>query len=188
MCFQNLFYKPVLVFVLLIQLFNTKLEAQTILEDGKEFTVPAGNANQLFYLQRNENINTVVYELNETNGVLNVTNPIYIFWIMYAKSGEHEELSAMEKKMAYGIKLTSIGNESYEFTLASYSKLKLRLSKDANKKYRVYVTPGKQKMILHRVYLEIKKKSFELKPDVTSIKFTGIDVLSGKEITEEIIP
>ncbi len=35
-----------------------------------KFPVPTGNSKQLFYLQRNHNVNTIVYELNYKNGMV----------------------------------------------------------------------------------------------------------------------
>lgn len=164
------------------------LLAQSIKEDGKEFPIPSGNSNQLFYLQRNENINTLVYELNEQNGNLNMENLIHVFWILYAKNSQHEELSEVEKKFAYGIKSVSSTKEQYQFTLVAYPKISLQLIKDSNQKYHIYTTPVKQQMMLNRIYIKVKEGSFRLEPEVEYIEFRGTDVVSGKEITEQITP
>ncbi|HXU27795.1 MAG TPA: DUF4833 domain-containing protein [Bacteroidia bacterium] len=178
----------ILVFILLMVLSSYKLLAQDIKEDGKEFPIPAGNPHQLFYLQRIENINTVIYELNEQNGSLNTEEPIHAFWILYAEQKKHEELSAIEKKYAYGLKMGPSIKEKYKFTLVAYPKISLQLAKDANQQYHVYVTPLKQQMILHRVYIKVKEGGFNIKPNIEYIEFSGIDVVSEKEITERIVP
>ncbi len=54
-------------------------------QEGLHFPKPAGNANQLFYLQRSENTNTVIYELNKKDGVLDTVAPVHIYWICYAE-------------------------------------------------------------------------------------------------------
>ncbi|MDE3253626.1 MAG: DUF4833 domain-containing protein, partial [Bacteroidota bacterium] len=71
-----------------------------------DFPVPQNNPNQLFYLQRPANTNTVIYELNAVNGVPDKKQPIHVFWIKYARNGEKEELTDLENKYAYGIKVT----------------------------------------------------------------------------------
>src|SRR6185437_583894 len=89
----------------------------------KQFPVPAGNPNQLFYLQRSKNINTVIYELNIINGKLNSEKPIDVFWIMYTKDKKRENLSEMEKDFVYGVKINPPEKKEYSFTLAAYPKL-----------------------------------------------------------------
>ena len=167
---------------------NYTLLAQDTKKENIKYPVPLGNTKQLFYLQRTENMNTLIYELNEANGVLDTENPIHIFWILYAKEKQHEELSEMEKKFAYGIKIKLAVNESYQFTLVAYSKINLQLKKGADEKYHVYVTPTKQQLILNKVYIQVKEGGFKIEPDVEYIEFTGTDAVNGKETTERVIP
>ena len=183
-------YRQTVFFTLVLWtvLGSSGLSAQNGKEDGKDFPVPSGNTNQLFYLQRNENTNTVIYELNEQNDVLNTESPIHIFWIMYTKGKQHEELSGMEKKYAYGIKIKSSGKEQYQFTLIAYPKASLQLSKGSDQRYHVYITPTKQQMILHKTFIKLKESSLKLKPVVEYIEFSGISVATGKEIIERITP
>ncbi|MEO8762159.1 MAG: DUF4833 domain-containing protein [Bacteroidia bacterium] len=177
----------VVVVVVFLSALCSSISAQNI-ENGKEYPIPKGNVNQLFFLQRDENINTVVYELNKKNGSLDTQNPIHVFWIMYTKQEQQQDLSEMENKFAYGIKIKQAINEEYQFTLVAYSKITLYLKKDAGKRYRVYVTPLKKKMILHKTFIKVKQGGFSLEPKVEYIDFTGKDILTGKEITERIIP
>ncbi len=182
-------YKPKLVIFFLLSILSTdQLLSQNNKEDGIEFPVPVYNANQLFYLQRNENINTLVYELNEQNGSLNTKDPIHAFWILYAKKSQRQELTEIEKKFAYGIKIISTDKEQYTFSLISCPKIGLQLVKDADKKYHVYVTPYKQQMILQRIYIKVKEGGFKLEPNVEYIELKGTEVITGKEITERIKP
>jgi uncharacterized protein YnzC (UPF0291/DUF896 family) len=188
MQFKHILPISKLSMVVLSILCATNLLAQNIKEDGMEFPVPADNANQLFYLQRNENINTLVYELNEKNGTLNTETPIHTFWILYAKKSQRQELTEMEKKFAYGIKIISSEKEQIKFSLVSCPKISLQLMKARDKEYHVYVTPDKQQMVLRRIYIKIKKGGFKLEPNVEYIELKGTDVLSGKEIVERIKP
>ena len=173
---------------ILIILAGSSLFSQDNKGTTKEFPVPAGNTKQLFYLQRNENINTVVYELNEEKGILNPTAPIHVFWILYLKQAQHEELSSMEKKFAYGIKIKSCDKEQCFFTLVAYPKITLHLTKDSSQKFHVYITPVKKQMILQKTFIKVKEGGFKLDPVVEYVEFSGIEVASGKEITERITP
>ena len=171
-----------------IFLSANQLQAQNIEREGKEFPVPVGNPNQLFYLQRTENINTVVYELNNEKGILNATNPIRVFWLLFATSSRQENLSEMEKEFVYGVKIKSLEKNKCKFTLAAYPKIVLTLSKDSHKIYRVYVKPTTQQIILTQVYIKEKEGFLNIEPKVEYIEFSGTDVKSGKEVTERITP
>ena len=53
-------------------------------EPQDTFPVPVNIKNQLFYLQRTTNTNTVVYALNiNAKGVLDESTPVKVFWIRY---------------------------------------------------------------------------------------------------------
>jgi hypothetical protein len=185
-CFTALYFTTSLILFFLS--CDLTLLGQNGKGDEKKLPVPSGNPKQLFYLQRSKNTNTVVYELNEQNGVLNTENPIHISWILYEKQERREELSTMENRFAYGIKITSSTKESYEFTLVAYPKISLQLMKGADQKYHVYISPSRQQIILQKAYIKVIPGGFQLGPNVEYIEFSGIDVVSGKEVTERITP
>lgn len=55
--------------------------------------------NRLFYIQRNHNKNTVVYDANyKATGLLDQNKPINVYWIRYEEGGRSMELRAIEKK------------------------------------------------------------------------------------------
>ena len=170
----------------IISLYPCNLLAQNITENNTELPTPKGNPNQLFYLQRAKNTNTVIYELHKINSVLDLKNPIHIYWIMYASHEEHQELSTIEKKYAYGITIMDKGNEEYQFTLVAYPKITLHLKKDSTKNYHVYLTVSGKLMQLQKIFIKEKEGGFSLNPTVEYIDFFGIDEESGKEMNERI--
>jgi len=174
----------IIVLILIVFLFNCKLAAQS----KQQFPVPLASPNQLFYLQRTQNINTIIYELNIENGKLNTETPIDIFWILFTENEKRENLTAMEKEFVYGVKIKPLEKKEYQFTLAAYPKINLHLAKDSVQKYHVYVTPAKRQMKLTKVYIEEKSSHFKLEPNVEFIEFCGIDLITGLEIIERITP
>ena len=114
-------------------------------------------------------------------------NPIHIFWILFTSNEERQELSSIEKKFAYGITITAIGNEEYQFTLVAYPKITLQLKKGADQNHHVYLTLSGKLMILQRTFIKEKEGNFSLNPAIEYIDFFGIDVVSGKEINERIL-
>lgn len=173
--------------IIVICLSPYQFLSQNLKENNTEFPAPKGNPNQLFYLQRTKNTNTVIYELNKKNGLLDSKNPIHIFWILFTSNEERQELSSIEKKFAYGITITAIGNEEYQFTLVAYPKITLLLKKDSDQNHHVYLTLSGKLMMLQRTFIKEKERGLSLSPSVEYIDFFGIDVASGKEMNERIL-
>ena len=62
------------------------------------FPVPVGIKNQLFYLQRTTNTNTIIYSLNVNDkGELDESTPVKVFWIRYPEGGMRKELNFIQK-------------------------------------------------------------------------------------------
>src|ERR1700676_1957140 len=87
---------------------------QIFAQDSLKFPTPMGNPNQLFFLQRTQNTNTVIYELNMKNGVVDSAEPVHIFWICYAEKSQKEELNEIQRKRAYGLTTQYISKDHYE--------------------------------------------------------------------------
>lgn len=152
-----------------------------------KFPTPQGIANQLFYLQRDPNTNTIICELNvDENGTVDKKEPIKVYWLRYAQKGEKEGLSYIQKKFAYGIQTRDMGNDQYELKFVSYKKFPMYLMKSAeDKKYHVYVTANKKKIQLERIFLRIEGGSFWL-PNVKYVELKGINTASRTQIVERI--
>ena len=151
------------------------------------FPVPASNNNQLFYLQRTSNKNTIVYDLNIVNGVPDKENPVHVYWIRYSEKGQRQELSYIQRNFAYGIKSTALANNSgYALHFVSYKKYVLYLMKSAaDNKYRVYTTVNAKTVVLNRIFIKINGGSF-WSPKVEYVEIKGTDPSSGKEITDRL--
>lgn len=144
-----------------------------------------GVHNQLFYLQRDPDANTVVYKLNIKNGELVGNDPISVFWIRYEEDGKITALTTLQNKLAYGIKSRFIENGKYELRFASYNKLPLYLSKSGNSAYHVYALIQNRKMLLNRIFVRVKDGSFNI-PKVIYIELNGNDAETGRELTHRI--
>lgn len=167
------------VFLLLLSAFTIASAQDT------GFPVPAHNPKQLFYLQRPANTNTLVYELNMENGSPNRKNPIHVFWINYAGDGQTEELTDVQKKYAYGVKTTELSNNSFEFYLVAYKKLKLLLIEGEDKQYHAYTHVNDKRILVNRIYLQVKGGSL-FKPRIDYVSLKGMDTLTGSVVEEKI--
>jgi phosphatidylglycerophosphate synthase len=152
------------------------------------FPTPSGIANQLFYLQRTPNTNTIIYQLNvDGHGRLNTKEPIHVFWLRYEEEGQIEELNFIQRRFAYGLKSKQVEPDRYELRFVSYSKVIFYLSKpNGVEQYRVYATiSGKQAELKH-IYVHIEEGGSFWRPNVKYIEMTGTDQATGSELKDQI--
>ncbi|QCR24881.1 DUF4833 domain-containing protein [Pontibacter sp. SGAir0037] len=142
----------------------------------------------MFFVQRDPNANTVVYELNRTaQGTLDEKEPVHAFWIRYADGGEQKELNYIQRKFAYGLNTKKLGKDSYELKFVSYSKLVLYLRKGTDGKFHVYTTINQKEAILDRVFVRIEGGTFWV-PNVLYVELKGRDAATGKAVTGRFKP
>ncbi|HXH98860.1 MAG TPA: DUF4833 domain-containing protein [Sphingobacteriaceae bacterium] len=175
------------LFLVSSMLFCLSVNADIIskVQDPKS-TLPSPKVkNMLFYLQRDPDANTVIYELNyKADGKLNTNNPVKGSWIRYNENGQRKGLNAIENKFAYGIQSKPMGNGDYQLLLVSYKKMPLYLKKSANT-YKVHAMFNKIPVILTRIFVRVNGGSFFI-PDIEYIELKGND-MTGKELSHKII-
>lgn len=147
---------------------------------------PRGN-NLLFFLQRNPDANTVIYELNlNAEGQVNKANPVKSSWIRYAEDGSTKELSLVEQKFAYGIKCKALENEVYEIRLMAYKSMPLYLKKtESDHRYRIYIRDEGKDLLLKRIFVRINGGTFWY-PKVEYIDLITTSSPSGMELLKRI--
>lgn len=151
----------------------------------KTFPVPTGNSKQLFYLQRTSNINTIVYELNYKDGVIDTETPVQGFWIRYQEKGQREELSYIQRKFAYGLKTKKIADNQYELSFVSYKKYKMYLRQGTDKKFNVYTLINQKNAILTSIFIKINGGSF-WSPNIEYVELTGIEPTSRSVVKQRL--
>jgi hypothetical protein len=171
----------VIVFSFFLSLCFANLEAQ---RDAR-YPTPAGNINQLFFIQRDPNINTLIYELNIKNGVIVEDDPIHVFWIRYAEKGQYDELNYIQRNFAYGIKSKMISKDNFEIHFVSYKKKLMFLKKSSDNKFYVFTDINKKQVILKQVFVRVNGGSFWV-PNVEYVELKGIDPTSGLEVIERM--
>ena len=170
--------------VLLVVLVFTGLVLPAISQD-KSFPVPAGNSKQLFYLQRTSNTNTIVYELNYKDGIVDTETPVQGYWIRYQEKGQREELSYIQRKFAYGLKTKKLADNQYELSFVSYKKYKMYLRLGTDRKFNVYTLINKKNAILTSIFIKINGGSF-WSPNIEYVEITGIEPTSRAVVKERM--
>jgi hypothetical protein len=155
---------------------------------GIHLPTPSGIANMLFYLQRNSNTNTIIYQLNlDGLGRLNSKEPIHVFWMRYEEEGQPKELNFIQRRFAYGLKVRQIKPDTYQLHFVSYSRFILYLDKpEGTDKYRVYATISRKRAVLKRIYIHIEEGGSLWMPNVKYVELSGTDADSGLELKERI--
>ena len=149
------------------------------------YPTPTGNINQLFFIQRDPNINTLIYELNLKNGSVVEDEPIHVFWIRYAEKGQHDELNYIQRNFAYGIKSKLISKDNYEIHFVSYKKKLMYLKRSTDNKFYVFTDINKKQAILKQVFVRVNGGSFWV-PNIEYVELKGIDPISGLEVIERM--
>lgn len=151
----------------------------------KVFPIPAVGSKQLFYLQRTSNTNTIVYELNYKNGIIDTENPVQGFWIRYQEKGQREELNFIQRKFAYGLKAKKIAENQYELNFVPYNKYKMYLKLGPDKKFYVYTTIKQNPAILTSIFIKINGGSL-WSPAIEYVEISGIELNSRSIIKERL--
>jgi len=143
--------------------------------------------NLLFFLQRNPDANTVIYELNfKSDGVLDRENPVKGSWIRYTEQIKYKELTGIERRFAYGVKCKALPNDEYEIRLVAYKKMPLYLKRsEIDNKYKIYIKDEGKDLLLKRVFVRVNGGSFWF-PKVEYIDLITVNSASGMEFLKRI--
>jgi hypothetical protein len=144
--------------------------------------------NQLFYLQRDPNSNTVVYSLNLKDGEIDESSPVKTHWIMYEDGGERTGLSFIQRKMAYGVQHEKIAEGKFEIRIQAYKKIPVVVKRnEKSDKYAAFAKIGDKEMVLSRIYVRIDGGS-RFNPNVKYIELSGYDPASREKVSHRFTP
>ncbi len=141
----------------------------------------------LFYIQRNQNHNTVVYEVNYNSGqLLNLTEPILVHWLRFEnqKVVEKQSLNYIQKKLAYGYRFKVISNELISFEIISYDDMKFYLGKNAEGRFKVYFIDNGLNIVLESIY--IYAEDLGVFPQVKWAEIFGVVSDTGQKLFKRI--
>ncbi|MDF1864229.1 MAG: DUF4833 domain-containing protein [Saprospiraceae bacterium] len=143
----------------------------------------------LFFLQRNMNENTIVYDLNcLEDGTVNPKNPIDVYWMRYPgdKAPYRREITWIEKKFAYGYNSKqSKDGDGFEVELVSDDKRKIYLKRNTNGRYEPYMNINGKSCRLTNLYVYADLTNWW--SDVIHVDIYGVDTLSGQEEYERFV-
>ena len=151
-----------------------------------DYPIPEKTGDLLFYIQRNQNKNTVVYNLNRNcDGSVNQEYPMAVSWINYSDGGVRKNLNYIQNKLAYGYQSRSINSETFEFHFVSYEKLRFFIAKQDCGDYKALLIINNQMSILNNVY--VYAEEFGVFPQVKFIELFGKSLKDDESVYQRII-
>jgi hypothetical protein len=157
-----------------------------ILRIHPEYPVPS-EPNQLFYIERSSNSNTVIYMAKlDAKGQLDPETPVVAYWRWYNGGGHIKQLNFPERMLAYGIKSVKHDgpNGSWSFKVAAFPERTLYVGLDSKGHPEAFYKIGDRWGKIVYVYLEVDSSG--IMPDVTAMDFFAIDRRTGKPFREHL--
>jgi hypothetical protein len=177
--------------VLLFVLSNTRCPAQPPPAPAGSvfatFPVPAQTKDLLFYIQRNKNANTIMYEAQRgPNGQLDAEDPVTVTWVRHTEGGRREPLNLMERTIAYGVnhKHTQNGMATMKFVASDKYPFIVQIRPGGQAE--AWVMLKGRMARLHHVYVQADDNAW--RPKVAWVDLHGTDIATGAPITERYVP
>jgi hypothetical protein len=154
----------------------------------KNYMIPPKTQELLFYIHRNHNRNTIVYDANfDKNGNLTEDNPIDVYWIRYEEEGQRMELRSIEKMFAYGEECQKIeGPENqYKVELVADKERDFRLIQKAPFVAGIYMLINNIPSQLDHLYIFADNSG--MWPKVKYIELFGKDIVTQENTYEKVL-
>lgn len=118
-------------------------------------TPPAG-AERLFHIARSLNRNVVCYDVQKAGAGLDTRHPIHVYWINHENHpGRETDISAIERKLAYGYTVKKATAQEATVTLTAYPKRPLRVCR-RDGKWMAIITINGHECQLTDIYVKTK--------------------------------
>ncbi|GAB2789139.1 hypothetical protein GCM10027275_37620 [Rhabdobacter roseus] len=156
-------------------------------QSGRErFPEPPHSANRLFYIQRSNDANTVVYDANlRPDKTFDPAQPVNVYWLRYAEAGQRQRLSAMQWQLAYGYKHKESTSDRYELLLNAFRKRPMTLVYQQGKPLALTLINGRTAS-LQKIFVQLEPGS-ALLPKVQYLELYGMDTRAQQPVYEKIV-
>ena len=149
-----------------------------------DFPRPEQTEKSLFYIQRNLNKHTIMYDLNlKENGELDKSEPIDNYWRQYASTGKRRELSWLESWLAYGYRVKKKKENTLQIKLRAHKERFIELRKEGDR-WRAIISINGEDSYLTHIYAYADESG--ILPDVKHVDLYGINMKTGVEVKERI--
>ena len=138
---------------------------------------------RLFHITRIKNANIIAYDVNLKDGKLDMDKPIHPYWVRYAEEPvTTAELTYIQRKLAYGYKIVSKGNNEVTVKLTAYNERSIRVCYHKGKWVGIVKINGKD-CVLNRIHVQTKPNN---SLSVIYIELFGTLLNSSTSLSEKI--
>lgn len=151
------------------------------------YPVPPKTEALLFYIQRNHNENTIMYDAKHlADGTLDPKKPIDAYWIRYQEDSLRKELNWLDKK-AYDIHCNSTDGKPKEFDveLVADDSRSFTLKQLEPNKSVLYTTINNVHAEIEHMWIQADNSG--MWPTVLYIEFFGFDIETREPVYEKLI-
>ncbi len=142
------------------------------------YPIPPQDSDLLFFIQRNQNQDAIVYRVNRTpEGLINEHLPMDAYWIRFTEGGVRTELNVLQNKLAFGYDSDKINNDLYRFHFVSYKEITFYIHRTNDENFKVIYQRDGRNVVLKNIY--VYAVEFGVFPDVKYIEIFGEDLDSG---------
>ncbi len=176
-------------FLVLALVAPSQAANQSFCSDDPRYPEPQ-DENLVFYLQRSDNINTIVYAVNRrADGTVNSRDPVLVYWRWYEKGGERRELTFLQRNLAFGVQLAPSQDHpgDYIARLNAYPNIPVLVDQARDGKVRALMMIDGKPAQLICVYVEWRQPIIIL-PQVLHIDFFGRTLDGGKKVVGRLTP
>lgn len=150
-----------------------------------DFPTPPKTEKSLFFIQRNLNKNTIVYDAKlNAEGAYNTSMPIDAYWRRYASTGERKALKWVEKKFAYGYSHKR-KNGALLVELVAYDDRYISLEKNKDGEPIATITCNGKKCKLDYIYVFADESG--MWPTVIHVDIHATNLATGEKEKERIL-
>lgn len=150
-----------------------------------EYPVPPRTKKSLFYIQNSTNTNTVIYEINAEKGVIDVDEPVTIYWLRYADKNKLRPLNYLEKTFAYGLKQESQENGRVKASFLARKEKQIEVYLDEQGQATALIKINDKLSKLTKLFVKVAEDGWW--PKVSYVEFFGTDVKTNLPVYEKLI-
>ncbi len=148
-----------------------------------DYPRPPKTAQSLFFIQRNLNTNTIVYDIDLDEGKMKSNHPIDAYWLRYGEDDRRKDLSWLESILAYGYSSKKI-ELGYRIKLKAYNDRYIQLAQ-IDGTWKALMAINKKDCYLQNIYVYADESG--IFPDVKYVDIYGLHPVTGALEVERIL-
>ncbi len=158
-----------------------------VFSQNEKYPIPPKTNTLLFYIQRNHNSNTIIYDaMYDEKGNLDDDEPIIVYWRRYDEQSQKMELRNIEKWYAYGVDWEKVEyKKMYSIKLVADKKHKFWLKQLAPFKSVIITTINNELSVLDHIYIYADNSG--MWPTVKYIELFGKSIKTKEKTCEKLI-